>query len=615
MQLLKESSASSPAVPRRAPRGSPFLAAALLAGIASAGCAAGPDLLDDAPEVPARVASGRAEPSGSGHRVSALSTPSSSELFSRIEASGGHALVGLRRPDRERGMWEAKRLIAEAEVELALQRLRAIPGVSVDYVDDVLPLAAVTLRDRAAFEALRALPFLDYLEPGRLDLEPQDSGCGSSAAPTWAPNRTSAGDIIPLVYPPNGVVGAWARGAQGQGVAVGIVDTGISRTQSELSPAAFSAVGRSITYHGCSTQSCLDGLAADQFDQCDHGTRIASIVGAPNNGRSIVGVAYRSNLLAEKGGDSVWSDDNLSALKHLAGIRVVRQEGARVIEMAFGGISYSNALADEISFEYNRSDLPEVLFVGAAGTAVCPTDAVQFVVFPASLPQVLAVTGVNYDGTREPSACTGKEVRLAAYLKDSESAAIPDGSVVTLGGTSLASAIAAGSAALVWSKYPTLSRAALIDRLIERSRPSKIGVPILDANKAAGGLMGVSIASTRARVHSYDSYSLSALPDGDGPFAYRWSNGETTQNVTRTGPGTFSVTVTDLVDGATATGSITVSSCITGCGAICGTLSDGCGGTLSCPCNPFACPAARPKCCEPGITSCRLCMARNQSCP
>lgn len=531
-------------------RGARLLAVTVVACGALDGCGFTLDFVEEdvgLSAVPSRVGSGRREASVPGRLVSALS--SSPDLCERIQASRGSALVGLRRPDRERGVWEAKRLITQEEFQVALQELLAIPGVAALHVDTVLPMVAVTIADRSACEVVRALPNLDYLEPGDLDLVPQDIGCGSGLTPNWTFARTPLGDIIPRMYPLNGIPGAWNRGADGQGVTVGMVDTGISRAQTELSPEAFSSAGRSVTYHGCATQGCLDLLASNQFDECDHGTRLASVIGAPANGASIVGVAFGSNLVAEKAGNSVWSDDNASAYAHLMAIRTVRQEGARVIEMAFGGFTYSNSLADEIRFEYFRTDLPEVLFVGAAGTGVCPIGGAQTVVFPAVLPEVLAVTGVNPDGTREPSACAGKEVRLAAVLQDSESVGLSAGSITTVGGTSAASAVVAASAALVWSRYPSLSRSALIERMISKSRMSQIGVPVLDAFRATGGTTTGTIVSSRASAEPCESYTLTVLADGDGPYSYLWNNGETSPEVTRTGPGSFSVVVTDLVDG------------------------------------------------------------------
>ena len=489
-------------------------------------------------DVPARQSDG----------VAARSLDASSDSYSRILASNGIAIVGLKRPGVARGIWLATRLISRAHIDTHVLELRSLPGVEVTYVDPILPLVAVRVHDRQAFDTIRSMPFIDYIEPERLDLLPQ-FGCHSASVPTWPLAFNSSGDVIPRAFPLNGVDRAWARGAFGQNITIGIVDTGLSRNQPELSPGTFANYGRTLTYNTCSNQSCLDLLTDDYwYDQCDHGTRIAGAIGAPNNGTSTIGVAFMSNLVIEKAGDSVWSDDDASALRHLMAIRSVREQGARVIEMAFGGMTVSNALADEIRFEYNRTDRPEVLFVGAAGTGFCPISAGP-VYFPARMPEVLAVTGVNPDGTREESCCTGPEVRLAAVLEDYEVPQLTPGSIGTLGGTSAASAIVAASAALVWSRYPTLSRSDLVLRLTRKAGVSKIGVPVLSAFRATGGMTSGAIISSVGYAQPNEPYTLHAYADGDGPYSYLWNNGETTPVVTRTGAGSFSVVLTDLVDG------------------------------------------------------------------
>lgn len=396
--------------------------------------------------------------------------------------------VGVKTPGTPRGVWRATRLIAREEALEHLRNVRAIPGVRVFYIDEMLPFAIVEVQHQQALDALSAKPYIDYVESDAGDIRPQQVGC-SQPEPTWSPATTPEGDIIPRAFPLNGITAAWRRHAFGQGVTVGVVDTGLARDQLEMRPEQFMdprASGRVITYMGCSSQACLDAMGPLAFDLCGHGTRIAGAIGAPRNGSNIVGVAPRSSLQVAKAGDGVWCDNLVCVIEHLLGIRRVREGGARVIEMAFGGVTYSAPLADEISFQFHRTDMPEVLFVGAAGTSVCLDG--EPVIFPARMPEVLAVTGVNPDGTKEESACTGPQVRLAVTLVDYETTGLGANQVITLGGTSGASALASGVAALMWSRQPRLSRDELIRRLTTRTRPSQINVPVMRADKAVGGV-------------------------------------------------------------------------------------------------------------------------------
>lgn len=408
-------------------------------------------------------------------------------------ASGAQATpakfnVGVKNPGAPRGVWQATRLIARSDVLRHVETIRAIPGVRVLYVDAVLPFAAVEVAHSQALTDLSAQPFLDYLDPARGDLQPQGVGC-DEALPDWQPVTLADGDVVPRIFPLNGVTAAWRKHAFGQGVVIGVVDTGLARDQQELGPAEFRlplSSGRSVAYMGCTDQPCLDAMAASAFDQCNHGTRIAGAIAAPRNGKSVVGVAYKSGLQVAKAGDGVWCDDLFCAIDHLLAIRRVRDAGARIIQMAFGGATDSPPLADEISFQFHRTDKPEVLFIAAAGTKVCVPG--EPVIFPARMPEVLAVTAVNLDGTLEPNSCTGPEVRLAVKLLDYETTGMTTGKIITLGATSGASAIAAGSAALMWSRQPRLSRAELVRRLTTRAGSSQINVPVLRADKAVGGV-------------------------------------------------------------------------------------------------------------------------------
>lgn len=74
----------------------------------------------------------------------------------------------------------------------------------------------------------------------------------------------------------------------------------------------------------------------------------------------------------------------------------------------------------------------------------------------------------------------------------------------------------------------------------------------------------------------------------------------------------------NCMTGAQASGTnVTMQWCIPGtCAGQCGTISDGCGGTLNCgTCNPFGGCGANQKCCEPGTTSCDLCWPKANPCP
>jgi subtilisin family serine protease len=459
-------------------------------------------------------------------------------------------MVGIKDPSLNRGVWQATPLVSTMAVSRYAARLNMIRGLHAVSVDPVLPLAVVELHTIEALQHLVKLPYVDYVEPAGMKMTPQDIGC-SDTPPSWSPNKVFPGDVLPSAYEYNHIYRAWLREATGRGVTIGVVDTGMGLQQDELMPDTFAAAGRRLAYQGCATNSCMVQLPVDMLARCNHGTRIAGIIGASRNGRNIVGVAYDANLIVEKAGNSVVADglDEYTSYAHLMGIRSVRAQGARIIEMAFGAINESQALADEIRFEYYRTDMPPIIFVGAAGTDICQAGN-EYVVFPARMPEVLAVSAVTPDGSVHPSACYGKEVRLAAVLVDFETTGLAKDSIVTLGGTSGSSAMVAGAAALVWSKYPNLTPQQVIDRLTSTAWQTGRGIKVIDAFQAVGGLAYGRIVG-KDEVTFNETYTLTAVVNGDGPFNYQWSTGETTPTVTKIGPGTYSVSVVDRLDGVT----------------------------------------------------------------
>ena len=476
-------------------------------------------------------------------------TPS---LFQAITSSSNRAMVGIKEPGLRRGVWKGSILISKESLDDKIALINTIRGVHVVERDEILPFVMVELSDEEALTQLRSQPYVDYVEPAASNLKLMDiSGCGPTNTPSWPMKKNELGDVLPRDFATNGIEGAWKRGVTGRGITVGIVDTGVAQHQTQLLPEQFStgeSAGRTITYEGCTTIECTDGLPLSAFDSCSHGTRVAGLIGSPKNGFGAVGVAFGSNLIVAKGGDGVVSTV-FDVHEHVRAIRKVRWGGAKIIEMAFGAVGDGviPPLEDTISFEYHRTDMSEVIFIGAAGSIACSGS----VVFPASMPEVVAVTGINEDGTLEKYSCTGPQVRMAVVLEDVETDAPVSSFIATLGASSGASAMASGIAALVWSRYPQLTRNEVINRMMIRGGRTQIGdgVTRLNAQQATGGILGGVITSSKDSVRPNENYTVTTSVDGDGPFSFLWNTGETSSSIVRQGPGDVGVVVTDKIDG------------------------------------------------------------------
>jgi subtilisin family serine protease len=122
--------------------------------------------------------------------------------------------------------------------------------------------------------------------------------------------------------------------------------------------------------------------------------------------------------------------------------------------------SSDSSLAAAVSRAINA----DIVVVAGAGNRPKDSD----VGFPAAYPGVIAVAGIDRNGEHADVSVTGPEIVLAApavdimttYLRDSTHSGY-----ITGDGTSAATAIIAGAAALVRSKYPDLSAAEVVHRL------------------------------------------------------------------------------------------------------------------------------------------------------
>ncbi|KAL5634053.1 hypothetical protein ACGC1H_006028 [Rhizoctonia solani] len=120
--------------------------------------------------------------------------------------------------------------------------------------------------------------------------------------------RTTANNTVSDAFSTHVMTGVdklHAEGYFGQGIKIGIIDSGVDYTHSSLG-GAFGPGNKVIGGHDF-VGDAYTGLPAtppipdpDPFDQCDgHGTHVAGIIGAyPNNPWNISGVAYQSEINA-----------------------------------------------------------------------------------------------------------------------------------------------------------------------------------------------------------------------------------------------------------------------------------------------------------------------------
>ncbi len=255
---------------------------------------------------------------------------------------------------------------------------------------------------------------------------------------------------------------------KGKGVTVAVVDTGVDGRHADLSGNVLKG------------KDFGPPLATDGWDDTDgHGTGMASIIGGHGHGPAgrdgVLGLAPEVKILPAAVGSIASSSVEDKAL------RWVVDHGAKVIN--FSGATEN--LDGAVSYALRH----DVVVVAAAGNT---RDGDIGVGEPASLPGVIAVSGVGKDGEFTDASVDGPEVALAAPAVDMVGADSRTKSKYGIGtGTSSATAIVSATAALVRAKYPDLNAANVIERLITtaddngpKGRDNKYGFGVVNPLKA-----------------------------------------------------------------------------------------------------------------------------------
>lgn len=276
------------------------------------------------------------------------------------------------------------------------------------------------------------------------------------------------------------------RITQGEGVTVGVIDTGVRASHPDLKGSVLPGIDL--------TGSATRGWADDD----GHGTGMAGIIAAHGSqGRGALGIAPRAKIFPArtKVGD-LGNANNLPVA-----IRSAVDNGATVLSM-----SLTSGTFEALKSAVDYAEMADVVIVAGAGNRPDDID----VGYPARYPGVVAVSATGKDGKIAPISISGKEIVLAApgveiYSTDGR------GGYRTGTGTSDATAIVAGAAALVRSKYPKLSAAEVVHRLTATATDK--GAPGRDPEYGYGSLN--LVAALTADVPPLDS--TTPLPSAASP--------------------------------------------------------------------------------------------------
>ena len=258
-------------------------------------------------------------------------------------------------------------------------------------------------------------------------------------------------------------IGADRATPPGPGVPIAIVDSGVDATQPEFA-------GRPNTTY-------LNDQNVSGRDEY-HGTIVASVAAAPENGAGIVGVYPQAVLESFDASPTARGITDSSAVN---GILAAAAHCPEVINLSFGSVSQDTALQGAIVTAVHNGCLV-VAASGNSGETGSPTT------YPAGWAHVLTAGATDENDQVASFSTTGQDVDLAAPGVDIVGA-VPlsrnaTGYEDSLEGTSFAAPIVAAAAAWVWTLRPTLSVSQLAEVLRHSARD--IGAPGYDTASGWG---------------------------------------------------------------------------------------------------------------------------------
>jgi subtilisin family serine protease len=186
----------------------------------------------------------------------------------------------------------------------------------------------------------------------------------------------------------------------------------------------------------------------------EHGTAVASLIGAPANGLGLVGIYPEALLRSWDAAQGAGTELDTSSI--VQGILAAAAAGPGVINLSLGSSERELPIEQAIDKAVSEG----TLVVAASGN---DGDTSNQLTYPASLPHVLTVGATGRDGHVAPFSSRSRFVDLAAPGEEMPIATAIGKGFTTGDGTSFAAPLVSGAAAWVWTARPDLDASQLFE--------------------------------------------------------------------------------------------------------------------------------------------------------
>ena len=289
----------------------------------------------------------------------------------------------------------------------------------------------------------------------------------------------------------------------------------------------------------------------------DHGTHVAGTVGArSNNGIGVASIGYTIKIMPVKA--TADASSPTSVTNGYDGVIYAANSGADVINMSWGGSSYSTTGQNIITYAHNQG----CVLVAAAGN-----DDVNTPHYPSSYNYVISVASTTSTDAKSSFSNYGTDVDVSApgsYIYST----LPGNTYGYMSGTSMASPLVAGLCGLMLSLNPGLSPDDIETCLesscvnIDAQNPSyinQLGAGRINAQAAmsciSATLAWPPVADFTSNITTVSAGGAVSFTDASiyNPTTWSWTfsggspatyNGQTPPSVIYTSPGTYNVSLT-----------------------------------------------------------------------